>query len=450
MPYAPATDADVAHMLARIGVASVDDLFADIPPALRFTSDLDLPSGVSELELMREARSLAAMNVDTGRELSFLGYGYYDHYVPAVCGTIAGRSEFATAYTPYQPEVSQGTLQAIFEFQTAISELVGLPVSNASLYDGATAAAEAMYVSEQLTGRDRAIVLGTVHPHVRQVLDTYAHAYDMKIDCIEPDVATGITSVAAVEAALADDVACVIMQQPTVFGTLEDAPRLCAAAREVGAVPVVHADPLSLGVLEAPGMYGAGIVVGEGQGLGNSLSFGGPSFGFMAAESRFTRRMPGRIVGRTKDADGTVAYVLTLQTREQHIRRDKATSNICTNQALNALAGIVYMSWLGGTGLHQLGTLLLDRAEQLRSVLASIPGVSLMHDGPVFKECVVQLPRPAREVIAAAKQRGVHPGYPIGEEYPELGPNALLVAVTEQRTDQDLHTLASVLTEVLA
>ncbi len=399
---------------------------------------------------MREARSLASMNVDASRELSFLGFGCYDHYVPAVCAAITSRSEFATAYTPYQPEVSQGTLQAIFEFQTAISELAGLPVSNASLYDGATAAAEAMYASEQITGRHRAVVLGTVHPHIRDVLTTYARAYDMQLDCVEFDVASGITPVDTVAQYLGDDVACVIMQQPTVFGTLEHAPSICELVRSHGAVPVVSCDPLSLGVLEAPGAYGAGIVVGDGQALGNTMTFGGPSFGFMAAEERFTRRMPGRIVGRTKDAEGTTAYVLTLQTREQHIRRDKATSNICTNQALNALAGIVYMSWLGATGLEQMGAVLLDRSARLIDKLGAIDGVRILHPGPQFKECVIELPIPARTAIAYARSQGIHPGYAIGAEYPQLGDRALLVAVTEQRTNDDIDRLAEIIREVVA
>lgn len=450
MTYAPATEADIAHMLSVIGASSIDDLFADIPESLRFEDRLELPLGISEPELMREARSLASMNVDASRELSFLGFGCYDHYVPAVCGAITSRSEFATAYTPYQPEVSQGTLQAIFEFQTAISELAGLPVSNASLYDGSTAAAEAMYASEQITRRHRAVVLGTVHPHVRAVLATYAHAYDMHLDCVDPDLSSGTTPSEAISQYLGDDVACVILQQPTVFGTLEHAPSICELARACGAVPVVSCDPLSLGVLEAPGSYGAGIVIGDGQALGNAMSFGGPSFGFMAAEERFTRRMPGRIVGRTQDATGTAAYVLTLQTREQHIRRDKATSNICTNQALNALAGIVYMSWLGSTGLDHMGRLLLDRTVRLATTLGDIAGVRVLHEGPCFKERVIELPVPASEVIEHARTQGVHPGYAIGDDYPELGDRSLLVAVTEQRTNADIDRLAEVIKEVVA
>jgi glycine dehydrogenase subunit 1 len=445
MPYAPATDADIRHMLEVVGAGSVDELFSDIPADLRFRDELDIPLGVSELELTAELGRLAARNVDASRQVSFLGYGSYDHHVPAVCGAITSRSEFATSYTPYQPEISQGTLQAIFEFQTAISELAGLPVANASLYDGATAAAEAMYLSEQTTRRSQAVVLRTVHAQVRETLRTYARAYGMDLVEVEYDPATGTTPVAAVAAAVGADTACVLVQQPNVFGALEDAPALVAAATAAGAVPVVSCDPLSLGLLEAPGAYGAGIVIGDGQALGNAQSFGGPAFGFMAAGEQFTRRMPGRIVGRTVDAEGRGAFVLTLQTREQHIRRDKATSNICTNQALNALSGIVYMSWLGPGGLERMGILLADRIEQVRARLEAVPGVSAAFEGPAFKELAVRLPIPAAEAISRCAEVGVHPGFDLGTDYPELGHDVLLVAVTEQRTDADIELLASAL-----
>jgi glycine dehydrogenase subunit 1 len=382
--------------------------------------------------------------------VSFLGFGCYDHYVPSICDAITSRSEFATAYTPYQPEISQGTLQAIFEFQTAISELAGLPVANASLYDGATAAAEAATLAQQITRRSKVVMLRTVHPQVREVVRTYAYSYGLDVVEVDYDRETGTTSSDALTSELSADVACVIVQQPNVFGSLEDAPSLCEAASAVGAVPVVSCDPLSLGVLEAPGNYGAGIVVGEGQALGNHPSFGGPSFGFMAAEERFLRRMPGRLVGRTVDAVGNPGFVLTLQTREQHIRREKATSNICTNQALNALSGIVYMSWLGPKGLEQIGKVLLDRTETVRAKLRSLPKLSFVFDGPSFKEQVVRLDRPALGVIDACSPFGVHPGYAIGNDYPELGPNALLVAVTERRSASDIDLLHSTLGEVLA
>lgn len=448
MPYAPATDSDIQAMLATIGESTIDDLFADIPTSVRFTRELDLPLGIGESELVAEATRLAGRNVDATREVSFLGYGAYDHFVPSVCQAITSRSEFATAYTPYQPEISQGTLQAIFEFQTAICELTGLPVSNASLYDGATAAAEAMYVSEQVLGRTNVVVLKSVSSQIRSVLHTYARAYGMNIEEIDYDSATGITPVDAIRAAINQDTACVIVQQPNAFGAFELAPDICAVANEHGAVPVVSCDPLSLGVLEAPGNYGAGIAVGDGQPLGNVPGYGGPSFGFMSADERFLRRMPGRIVGQTVDAAGDRAYVLTFQTREQHIRREKATSNICTNQALNALAGIVYMSWLGPRGLDDLGTLLLDRSAQVVTALSEI-GVTQTFTGTAFKEQVFTLPKSAKLVIAECKKHGVNPGYAIGSDYPELGENAILVAVTEKRSDADIELLSSTLKEVL-
>jgi glycine dehydrogenase subunit 1 len=449
MPYAPATPADVDQMLATIGVASVDDLFADIPDALRFRGELDLEPGIGEQQLVEEFTRLAARNVDASRELGFLGFGAYDHFVPAVCQAIASRSEFATAYTPYQPEISQGTLQAIFEVQTAISELAGLPVSNASLYDGATAAAEAMYLAEQTTGRSTAVVAGSVHPHIRGVLRTYAHAYGMQLVEVDVDPATGTLDPDALVAAVDADTACVLVQQPNVFGRLEPAAEAMAAAEAAGAVGIVSADPLSLGVLEAPGNYGAGIVVGDGQSLGNGLAFGGPSFGFMAAADRFLRRMPGRIVGETVDLDGSRAYVLTLQTREQHIRREKATSNICTNQALNALVGTVYLGWLGPVGLERLGALLVDRAAYARELLTAIPGVDDAFAGPTFKEFAVRLSRPAAEVVAACKARGVHPGHALAADMPWVGDDVLLVACTEQHSDEDIQRLAATLQEVL-
>ena len=450
MPYAPATREDEQHMLATIGVDSIDALFADIPPEMRFAGELNIPLGIGESELVSELGRLARRNVDLESETSFLGYGSYDHFVPSICQAITSRSEFATAYTPYQPEISQGTLQAIFEFQTAISELTGLPVSNASLYDGATAAAEAMYVAEQTTRRKNAVVLRSVNGNVRAVLATYARAYGMSLIEVDYDAATGTVSPDALRAAIDDDTACVIMQQPNAFGAYEPAPELCEVAEAQGAVSVVHCDPLSLGLLEAPGAYGAGIAIGDGQALGNAPAFGGPSFGFMGASERFIRRMPGRIVGQTVDAAGARAYVLTLQTREQHIRREKATSNICTNQALNALAGVIYMSWLGPLGLERLGALLVDRTAQLRERLWSIAGVEPVFEGPNFKELALRLPISAEAAIAACKQHGVHPGLALGREYPELGDNVLLLAVTERRTPEHIEQLALALEQAVA
>ena len=453
MPYAPATADDVRHMLDAIGVASIDELFQDVPEALRLDRDLDLPAGVSEPELVARAQQLASQTLDLTQVTSFLGCGSYDHFVPAVVRAITARSEYATAYTPYQPELSQGTLQTIFEFQSSIAALAGLPVANASLYDGATAVAEATYLSEQVTGRGRLVVLGTVAPQVRAVLDTYADAYGMTITVVDHHPEQGIVLVDDVAAVLDQDVAALVVQQPNSFGLLEDAPALVAAANAVGAVPVVSADPISLGVLAAPGSYGAGVVVGDGQPLGVAPSAGGPTFGFMAAQERFLRRMPGRIVGETVDAAGTRGYVLTLQTREQHIRREKATSNICTNQALCALAGLVHMSWLGPQGIRELGAIQFERAAAARARLLRVPGVTPGPggaDAPVFREFVVQLPVPAQQVVDAALEHGVLAGLPVGDAWPQLGDGALLVAATELRTNDDIELLGRVVEEVLA
>jgi glycine dehydrogenase subunit 1 len=452
MPYAPATEADLRHMLARIGVSSVDELFADVPVDARPPHALDLPLGLAEPQLLARARSYADDTIDLSRVPSFLGVGSYDHFVPAAVRAVISRSEFATAYTPYQPELSQGTLQTIFEFQSSIAALAGLPISNASLYDGATAVAEATYLAEQTTGRVELVVLDTVAPQIRAVLDTYAAAYGMTIRIAEHDPATGTVPPERVAALLGTQTAAVVVQHPNAFGLLEDAPRIVADADAAGAVPVVSADPLSLGVLEAPGAYGAGVVVGDGQPLGLAPSAGGPTFGFMAAQERFLRRMPGRIVGETVDAAGARGYVLTFQTREQHIRREKATSNICTNQALCALAGLVHLSWLGPDGIRELGAIQFERAAATRRRLLEIDGVTAPHgsDAPAFREFLVDLPADAARVTELVARRGVLAGWPASRGWSALGPGALLVAATEQRSDADIELLAVELERAIA
>src|SRR3954466_15075234 len=339
-------------MLAAIGVASVEELFRDIPERVRFGRELDIGPALSEQELTRHLEELAARNVDSGKELSFLGAGIYDHYVPAVVDTVLQRGELLTAYTPYQPEMSQGVLQAIFEYQTVICELTGMDVSNASGYDGTTVAADACYIAKHHTGRTKVVLAEALNPQVRQIVKTYAPGFGLQV--VEVPHRDGATDPEELRAA-AEDAACVIFQQPNFFAWPEPAPALAAAANDAEALPVAHVDPLSLGVLEAPGEYGCAIAIGEGQPAGNYLSYGGPHYGFLAARADFIRRMPGRIVGETTDTDGNRGYVLTLQTREQHIRREKATSNITTNQTLLALAGLVYLSWLGPDGLREVG-----------------------------------------------------------------------------------------------
>ncbi|MBV8562794.1 MAG: aminomethyl-transferring glycine dehydrogenase subunit GcvPA, partial [Actinobacteria bacterium] len=327
-PYLALTDSDREEMLAAVGVDSVEELFRDIPAGVRLGRELDLEPALSEHELSVHLGALAARNADTTRELSFLGAGIYDHYVPAVVDAVLQRGEFLTAYTPYQPEMSQGVLQAIFEYQTAICELTGMDVSNASGYDGTTVTADACYIAKHATGRTKVVVTAATNPQVRQVVKTYAPGFGLEV--VEVAHRGGVTDVDELRAA-ADGAAAVILQQPNVFGCLEPAPELVAAANDAEALPIVHCDPLSLGVLEAPGRYGAAIALGEGQAAGNFPSYGGPHYGFLAARQEFIRRMPGRIVGETVDAAGERGYVLTLQTREQHIRREKATSNITTN-----------------------------------------------------------------------------------------------------------------------
>jgi glycine dehydrogenase subunit 1 len=444
-PYLAVTDADRETMLRTIGVSRVEELFRDVPAGMRLQRELALEPALSEHELVAHMGELAARNVDTTRELSFLGAGIYDHYVPAVVDAVLQRGELLTAYTPYQPEMSQGVLQAIFEYQTAICELTGMDVSNASGYDGTTVAADACFVAKHVTGRTKVVVTDATSPQVRRVVATYAPGFGLEV--VEVPHRGGTTDPDELRAA-AEDAAVVLFQQPNMFGCLEPAPELVAAATDAGAVSVVHADPLSLGVLEAPGRYGADIAIGEGQAAGNFPSYGGPHYGFLAARERFIRRMPGRIVGETVDAAGERGYVLTLQTREQHIRREKATSNITTNQTLLALGGLVYLSWLGPQGLREVGEACLSLAAYAKQQLVERAGLELLFPKEAtFKEFAVRVGRDAREVVAAARERGVHPGYALGRDYQGMD-DVLLVAVTERRTPDEIDRLADVLAEV--
>jgi glycine dehydrogenase subunit 1 len=441
MSYLSLTDVDREAMLAAIGVDSVDALFEQIPAGVRFGRELDLEPPLGEQELLAHLEALAARNVDTGREVSFLGAGIYDHYVPALVDTVLARGEFLTAYTPYQPEMSQGVLQAIFEYQTAICELTGMDVSNASGYDGATVAGDACYVAKHATGRSKVVVTEATNPQVRQVVKTYAVGFGL--DVVEVPHRDGVTDPDELRAA-AEDAACVIFQQPNFFGCLEPAPDLAAVANDAEALPIAHVDPISLGVLEAPGNYGCALAIGEGQSAGNYQSFGGPHYGFLAARSEFVRRMPGRIVGETLDAAGERGYVLTLQTREQHIRREKATSNITTNQTLLALAGLVHLSWLGPQGLHETGETCLALAAYAKERLIAAGLELVFPEQATFKEFAVRAGRPAREAVAAARAEGIHPGYALGRDYHGLD-DAVLVAVTEKRTPDEIDRLAEVL-----
>jgi glycine dehydrogenase subunit 1 len=441
LPYLSLTGRDRKAMLGTIGVESVEALFADVPESVRLRRPLDLEPALSEQELVAHLEDLAGRNTGASKELSFLGAGVYDHYVPAIVDAILQRGEFLTAYTPYQPELSQGVLQAIFEYQTAICELTGMDVSNASGYDGTTVAADACYVAKHATGRSKLVVTEATNPQVRQVVKTYALGFGLEV--VEVPHQAGTTDPDHLAAA-SRDAAAVIFQQPNFFGCLEPASDLAAAAADAGALPVAHVDPMSLGVLEAPGAYGCELAVGEGQGAGNDLSYGGPHYGFLAAKATLTRRLPGRIIGETTDADGRRGYVLTLQTREQHIRREKATSNITTNQTLLALGGLITLSWLGPQGLREVGETCMGLAAHAKERLESR---LLFPEKATFKEFAVRVGRPAAEVIREARARGVHPGYALGRDYPGMD-DALLVAVTEKRSPADVERLASVLDEV--
>jgi Glycine cleavage system protein P (pyridoxal-binding), N-terminal domain len=433
--YTSATDSDRREMLDAIGVDSLEDLFVDIPADVRLGRDLEIPPGMSELEVSEHLSALAARNRDAEEEVTFVGAGMYDHYVPALVDSITQRSEFLTPYTPYQPEISQGGLQVMFEFQTAISELTGLPVSNASMYEGPSSVASAGYLAKLENGRGRLIVSRGLHPHSRETLTTYARGFGSRVEEVPLDE-SGATDVQALAAAIDDDTSAVFLQQPNFLGTVEDLGPLVEAAKRTGALCVCAVDPLTLGILRPPGDYGIDIAVGEGQTLGNRLDFGGPSFGFYAAAERYIRKMPGRIAGETVDVDGKRGFVLTLQTREQHIRREKATHNICTSQALNALAGMVYLAWLGRRGIVELGELMARRTHFAREAL----GLEAINPGAVVREFAVRVPD-LDGLMESARADGLNPGYRLGQDYPEY-PDGLLVAVTERRTRADIDRLA--------
>jgi glycine dehydrogenase subunit 1 len=464
--YTATTDADLDAMLSAIGVGSVQEIFdRQIPEAVRLRRALDLPEGVPEQEVYEHLRALAARNTSVEDELSFMGAGMYDHYVPALIDMLTERSEFLTPYTPYQPEISQGGLQVMFEYQTAISELTGLPVSNASVYEGPSAVAAAGYLAKLHNGLGRLVVSAGVHPHSIETLRTHAHGYGMEV--VEVPLVPGsyVTDPHAWAQAIAGDTtgssptSAAIFAQPNFYGAVEDAEALSAAAKraagaggQAGApVVVAQVDPLVLGILASPGECGVDVAVGEGQPLGNRLDFGGPSFGFFTAREEYLRRMPGRIAGETTDVDGRRGFVLTLQTREQHIRRDKATSNICTAQALNALAGVVYLAWLGRRGIVELGELLLARTHYARERLAGLEGVEKLHDQPVIREFAVRLDADVAAVRRRCALQGVNPGVDLqaltGRAEDRGG---LLVAITERRSRADIDRLAEVLEVAVA
>ncbi|CAN5793521.1 aminomethyl-transferring glycine dehydrogenase subunit GcvPA [soil metagenome] len=421
-------------MLAETGRASIDELFEQIPASVRIDGPLAIPDGVSEMELSADLRALAGRNRSAEDLVCFAGGGAYDHYVPSVVWALAGRSEFYTSYTPYQPELSQGVLQVLFEFQSMICELTGLEVSNASLYDGASALVEAVHMTVS-RDRSRVLVSAGVDPRAVDVLRTAGRGAGF-----EPEPFEGTPQVAG-------DVAAVVVQHPHVYGVLEPAKQLFDAAHTAGAAAIQVFDPLSLGVLAPPGELGADIAVAEGQALGNHLNYGGPYLGIIAARMADVRKLPGRIVGETSDVEGRTGYVLTLQAREQHIRRDKANSNICTNQTLMAIAATVYLAWLGPQGLAELGRQCASKTAYAAEAIAALPGVELAFPGrPCFKEVALRLPRSATDVIDSMVERG----FLAGVAMPQAGDDVMVVAVTERRSREEIDAFASALGEVLA
>ena len=443
--YIPIGEQDRQAVLGELGLSGVDDLFTQVPRSLRLDRPLDLPGALPEMDLVSHIRSLAERNCDMDHCVSFLGAGVYDHFIPAAVDHILRRSEFYTAYTPYQPEISQGTLQAIFEYQTMICELTGMEASNASLYDGATAYAEAALLACRATRRDTVLVSEGLHPHVRQVLATYGRFCGFSIKPLSLDTAQGTT---IPDGVIPEGTAAILLSSPNFYGVIEDIAPLADRAHESGALLVAGADPLALALLKPPGECGADIVVGEGQALGNAPSFGGPLLGFFAVREKYLRQMPGRVIGQTVDHSGRTAYVMTLQTREQHIRREKATSNICSNQALNALAASVYMTLMGKEGLKKTANLCLQKSHYAYGQLLQIPGVSAPFTAPFFKEFVVSLPLSPGAVNQALMQKGIIGGYALPEDGPVK--NGWLVAVTEKRTKEQIDDLADAVKEVLA
>ena len=443
MPYFPNTESDRRAMLEAIGAASIDELFAMIPPELRMTRGLCVPPGLGELELTAHVAELAGRNTSAAESACFLGGGSYDHFIPAVVDMVAARSEFYTAYTPYQAEASQGSLQAFFEYQTLIAELTGMDVSNASMYDGGSAAVEAVLMAMHATGRNRVVTAESVHPEYRQILDTYLA--DQDVDLVTLAAPSGTISPSDLAATVNAETACVLVQHPNFFGCLEEVEQLAEIAHRSGALFIVSVDPISLGLLKRPGDYGADIVVAEGQSLGNPMAFGGPYLGIMACREQFLRRMPGRLVGQTVDRRGNRCWVLTLQTREQHIRREKATSNICTNEGLLALRATVYLSLMGPTGMRQVAELCLQKSRYAAERLSAVPSLSLAFDRPTFKEFVVRVKNGAVDaLIEKALKENIFAGVPLDRFYPELS-DCLLVAVTEKRTKAEIDRLAAVL-----
>jgi glycine dehydrogenase subunit 1 len=447
MRYLPLTPEDRVEMLGAIGVKSIDDLFVDVPASARRDGTVDLPLHAGEIEVEREMAALARRNRAAGEGPFFCGAGAYRHHVPATVDHIIQRSEFLTSYTPYQPEIAQGTLQVLFEFQTQVAALTGMEVANASLYDGSTGAAEAVMMAQRVTRRNKAVMSGGVHPHYIETIETLAHAAGVSTRAMPAAVDAEDAVIAAIDA----DTACVVVQTPNVFGTVTDVSKIAEAAHAAGALLiVVTTEAVSYGLLKSPGEMGADIAVAEGQSIGNGLNFGGPYVGLFACKEKFVRQMPGRLCGETVDADGKRGFVLTLSTREQHIRRDKATSNICTNSGLCALAFSIHMSLLGETGLRQLAALNHQKAVALRDALKAVPGVEILTPR-FFNEFAIKLPKDAADIVETLANNGVIAGVPYSRLDAGAGlDDVLLVAATETTLDVDIIFFAKILTKAVA
>lgn len=444
--YLPMTEEDKKAMLETIGVPSIDELFSDIPEKVRFKGEYKLKPAKSESALLKELVKMADKNADLKRNISFLGAGVYDHYIPVIVDHVLSRSEFYTAYTPYQPEISQGELQAIFEFQTMICEMTGMDVANSSMYDGGTALAEAAMLAAGQTKRKKILMSSAVHPEYREIVQTYAKGQRMEV--IEVPFKDGITDLESLKSLATDDIAACIVQYPNFFGRIEPLKEFEAIIHSHKSLFIVSSNPLSLGVLTPPGKFAADMVVGDTQPFGIPTGFGGPHCGYFAVTSKLMRKVPGRLVGQTKDEEGRRGFVLTLQAREQHIRREKATSNICSNQALNALATSVALTALGKRGVREMAAANLQKAHYAKEALRR-SGLEIVYDGPCFNEFVVKLNQPIRELNRKLLQKGIIGGYDLGRDYPELK-NHMLVAVTELRTKEEIDIFVKELRDLHA
>jgi len=442
MEYIPNTKEDQEAMLKTIGLSSMEELFSDIPKEVRLKKPLKLPKPLSEMELIQELQAVSEQNADLDHYVCFLGAGAYDHFVPAVVSHLIFRSEFYTSYTPYQAEISQGVLQALFEYQTMICELTGMEVSNASLYDGGSALAEAAMMAIRITKRSTILVSSAIHPNYRAVLRTYLSGSQVKI--VEIPWADGVSDYSFLKNALTPDTAAVLIQSPNFFGCIEDLEAVAPMVHGVQALLVAAADPISLGILEAPGRLGADVVVGEGQGLGNAINFGGPYLGFFATKKDYVRQMPGRLVGATVDGQGRVGYCLTLQTREQHIKRERATSNICTSESLNAVAAAVYLSAMGREGFKEVGRLCLQKSHDAQKQMTRIKGFQSAFTAPFFKEFVVKTKAAPSKINERLLKEKIIGGLDLGRFDPRLKSH-MLFCVTERRTKEEIDRLMRLL-----